>query len=111
MSELTDIFDLCDMSGPPRAPRPAQPSAEELLRSELSQVRRAMADLCEALSGKAARERARFVSPERAAQMLGRSDAWVRKALREGRLLGHKQGSTKQAQWLVDVTSIERLSG
>jgi hypothetical protein len=85
------------------------------LTAENTESNRRLADsnreLCDAISGKSHRERQRYVSVERAAELLGKTPRTVRKWLRKRDLLGTKPKDSDQAHWLVDMVSIERMMG
>jgi hypothetical protein len=71
-------------------------ASNELLRHELAE--------------RAGRERQRYVSVKRAAEITGWSEKTVREKLKRGELAGRK-GDTQQSMWIVDVTSLERQAG
>ncbi|MGE0713371.1 MAG: hypothetical protein AB7N76_35870 [Planctomycetota bacterium] len=77
--------------------------AMQLVATRLDEVARELRD-------RAGRERQRYVSVARAAELLGVTSKTIRSRLRRGDLLGTKADG-QQARWLVDTTSVERALG
>ncbi len=77
------------------------------LTEGLAQSLRAQVELIEVIRAQSDREQQRYVSVSTAAKRLGKSQKTIRRWLKTKRLLGFKVGKTDQAEWLVDVRSIE----